>query len=88
MKRYNPCHTSQGPVGLKECDKGMVVLHEDAVAIERTMKFWHARCRQLKSYLRRIEDEGINVADTGKDPWQALADITNLSVEALNGDGR
>lgn len=88
MKRYNPYHTNQGQVGLIESDKGMVVLHADAIATERTMKFWRARCRQLKSYLRRIEDESLNVADTGKDPFQALADITNLSVEALNGDGR
>lgn len=88
MKRYNPCHTPQGAAGIKEGEKGIVVLHEDAVAIERTMKFWRARCRQLKSYLRRIEDESLNAADSGKDPWQALADITNLSVEALNGDGR
>jgi len=78
MKRYNPCHTPQGPASIQENERGRVVLYEGALQLEREMQFWRTRCRELKNYLRRIGDTAIAQGDQ---------EVERLVRDALNGVG-
>ncbi len=87
MKRYNPCHTPQGPASIQENERGRVVLYEEALQLERKMQFWHTRCRELKDYLRRIGDTTIAAIDGKRGQDHALEAIKRLVHDALNAVG-
>jgi len=57
------------------------------IQLERTMQFWRARCRELKNYMRRIEDTAIPAIDEKRGQDQVLEAIVRLVHDALNGMG-